>query len=207
MFEEVCLKYRFSPISARNVLVRDHTVAVILLRVVRPLYVRCQPDRQIPLPRHVLHRARRFYRKREIGEIGLSCLSLTHFIKLHFYADAPVPRDANTRGWMDITRTPSELLGHPWALPGARARPQTSIPASAAALWHLGPAALRVRAAGAPRQSPSSVPAFAKFLPRPRRGRALHLFPLWFCCFVGFIYFFFPNNPRGTSGGIDTLYL
>lgn len=29
---------------------------MILLLVVRPLYVRCQPDRQTPLHRHVLHR-------------------------------------------------------------------------------------------------------------------------------------------------------
>lgn len=87
---------------------------------------------------------------------------------------------------MGIAHTSSELLGHPGALDGPQPR----------SLWHLG-AALRLKAASAPRPNPSSVPLFAKFLPRPRRGRALQLFPL---CFS-------PNNPRGTRGGIDTLYL
>lgn len=131
-------KHRFSPISARNILVRDHTVAVILLRVVRPLYVRCQPDRQTPLHRHVLHQHGAFTGNGNSVKSGIrrnwdNVPFSDAFYKLLFprrHASAPCCEHA----WMDITHITAELLGPPRAL----GRPQTPIPA---ALWHLGPAA------------------------------------------------------------------
>lgn len=149
-------KYRFSPIPSQNVLVRDHTVAEILLRVVRPLYARCQPDTQTPLHRHVLHRHGDFIGNGNSVKSGIRrnwdnvpFSDALHKV-LFLYA---VPRDVNTRGREPHAPHPScsDTHGH------GRQRGPDPKPRSLHVLQRFGPlgaAALRVRAAKAPARCP-----------------------------------------------------